>query len=83
MSKKLPIEGVSKLNHIYYNLSAAFLIGASLYKLLNWPGADFIFVLGGFSFSLAYIIKSFDFPYETADWSLAFPTLKKDTKDGS
>lgn len=73
---KLPmITGLSKLNHIYYNLSSAFLGVAGIFKVLNLVGADAILSLAGILFALAYVIKGIDTRHEEYDWALAYPEL--------
>lgn len=76
MSSKLPkITGYKKLLHIVASGGAAIVIVGALFKIMHWPGAAPMLIIGLLTEALIFLLYAFDIPHEEWDWSLAYPEL--------
>ncbi|HYG17034.1 MAG TPA: gliding motility protein GldL [Bacteroidia bacterium] len=76
-----------------YGLGAAIVIVGALFKIMHWPGADTMLIVGLGTEALIFTISAFEPPHHEPDWTLVYPELagmeptetksKKEEKQGS
>ena len=73
-----------------YGIGAAIVIIGALFKILHWPGADLMLMVGLLTEAAIFFISSFEPPHQEPDWTLVYPELagleskeKKPTNKGS
>ena len=76
MSSKLAkITGFKKTLHIVASGGAAVVIVGALFKIMHWPGAAPMLIIGLLTEAVIFLLYAFDIPHEEWDWSLAYPEL--------
>jgi gliding motility-associated protein GldL len=58
-----------------YGFGAAIVIVGAMFKILHWPGADIMLVLGLSTEAVIFLFSAFEKPAEEYDWSLVYPEL--------
>ncbi|PZR20674.1 MAG: gliding motility protein GldL [Flavobacterium psychrophilum] len=58
-----------------YGLGAAVVIVGALFKLMHWPGASAMLIIGLGAEAFIFAISAFDAPEKDLDWSLVYPEL--------
>ncbi len=58
-----------------YGFGASVVIMGALFKILHWPGANFMLIAGLGTESLIFFLSAFEPPHEMPDWSLVYPEL--------
>ncbi len=58
-----------------YGLGAAVVIIGALFKIMHWPGAGPMLVVGLITESIIFIFSAFEPLHEEDDWSLVYPQL--------
>ncbi len=58
-----------------YGWGAAVVIAGALFKIMHWPYADFMLILGMGTEVLVFFLSGFEDVYEEPDWSLVYPEL--------
>ncbi|MBU3662239.1 MAG: gliding motility protein GldL [Bacteroidetes bacterium] len=73
-----------------YGIGAAIVIIGALFKILHWPGADLMLMVGLLTEAAIFFISAFEPPHQEPDWTLVYPELagleskeKKLTNKGS
>lgn len=75
-----------KAMNFAYGMGAAVVIIGALFKLMHWPGASAMLIIGLGTEAFIFGLSAFDKPDEELDWSLVYPELangearKKETK---
>lgn len=75
-----------KAMNFAYGMGAAVVIVGALFKLMHWPGASAMLIIGLGTEAFIFGLSAFDKPDEELDWSLVYPELangeakKKDPK---
>ena len=70
-----------------YGMGAAVVIIGALFKLMHWPGASIMLIVGLSTEAFIFGLSAFEKPDEELDWSLVYPELaggearKKDKKE--
>lgn len=70
-----------------YGMGAAVVIIGALFKLMHWPGASMMLIIGLGTEAFIFGLSAFETPDEELDWSLVYPELaggearKKDKKE--
>jgi len=79
-SKKFK-NGMAKL----YGWGASVVILGAMFKLMHWPGAGGMLVVGLSIEAVIFFFSAFEKPHEEPDWSLVYPELgfMKDPEDKS
>lgn len=73
----LTASGKTKLNYAY-SLGAAVVIAGALFKIMHWPGADIMLIVGMSTEVLIFIISAFEPQFEHHDeyqWERVYPEL--------
>lgn len=76
-----------KVMNFAYGMGAAVVIVGALFKLMHWPGASFMLIVGLGTEALIFGLSAFDPVDKDLDWSLVYPELaggdakKKDKKE--
>lgn len=80
-----------------YGWGASLVILGALFKILHWPGANIMLMLGMCTESIIFFFSAFEPPHVEVDWSIVYPELsfmysgghkpekktdKKDKKEG-
>lgn len=75
-----------KVMNFAYGMGAAVVIIGALFKLMHWPGASLMLIVGLSTEALIFGLSAFDPVEKELDWSLVYPELaggdakKKDAK---
>lgn len=64
-----------------YSLGAAVVIVGALFKILHWPGASIMLMMGMFTEALLFSIGVLDDPHPDLHWNHVFPALTQDGPD--
>lgn len=58
-----------------YGIGAAIVITGAMFKILHWPGADIMLVVGLSTEAVIFLFSAFEKPAAEYDWSLVYPEL--------
>jgi gliding motility-associated protein GldL len=58
-----------------YGIGAAVVIIGALFKILHWPGADAMLMVGLLTEAAIFFISAFEPPHQEPDWTLVYPEL--------
>lgn len=58
-----------------YGWGASVVILGAMFKILHYPGADIMLVLGLTTEAVIFFFSAFEKPHEEYDWSLVYPEL--------
>jgi archaellum component FlaC len=79
-------KGFKKTMGMVYGFGGSIVIIGALFKILHWPGADFMLIVGLGTEAGIFAISAFEPIHKEYDWSLVYPELagmdpmeKKDT----
>ena len=64
-----------KVMNFAYGLGAAVVIVGALFKLMHWPGASPMLIIGLLTEAAIFGLSAFDAPEKEIDWSLVYPEL--------
>lgn len=64
-----------KTMNFAYGMGAAVVIVGALFKLMHWPGASLMLIVGLGTEALIFGLSAFDTPEEDLDWTLVYPEL--------
>ena len=64
-----------RVTGIIYSVGAAVVIIGALFKILHWPGASVVLMLGMFTEAFLFLIGTLDAPHPTYAWEQVFPQL--------
>jgi gliding motility-associated protein GldL len=69
----------SKLMNIIYGVAASIVIVGALFKILHWPGATEMLLVGMLTEAGVFIISAFDFPdlHSEYEWERVYPQLSE------
>lgn len=79
-----------KIMSMAYGLGASVVIVGALFKIMHWPGANEMLILGMGTEAVIFVISAFEPIHQEVDWTLVYPELagmepteKKDKKQGT
>src|SRR3989344_1680118 len=58
-----------------YGFGAAIVIIGAMFKIMHWPGAGPMLVVGLSTEAVIFFFSAFEPPHEEVDWSLVYPEL--------
>lgn len=58
-----------------YGMGAAVVIVGALFKLMHWPYASLMLIVGLLTEAFIFALSAFDAPEKDIDWSLVYPEL--------
>ncbi len=64
-----------RLMGMAYGFGASIVIVGALFKILHWPFADLMLMVGMFTEAIIFAISAFEPIHEEWDWSLVYPEL--------
>jgi len=64
-----------KAMNFAYGMGAAVVIIGALFKLMHWPGASLMLIVGLGTEALIFGLSAFDNPEDELDWTLVYPEL--------
>ncbi len=64
-----------KVMNFAYGMGAAVVIVGALFKLMHWPGASLMLIVGLLTEALIFGLSAFETPPKDLDWSLVYPEL--------
>lgn len=64
-----------RVTGIIYSVGAAVVIIGALFKILHWPGASVVLMVGMFTEAFLFMIGTLDAPHPTYAWEQVFPQL--------
>jgi gliding motility-associated protein GldL len=65
-----------------YGIGGGIVIIGALFKIMHWPGASLMLILGLGVEAAIFFISAFEPPHEDPDWSLVYPQLDGIEVDG-
>ena len=68
-------RGYKKFMALAYGLGAAVVILGALFKLMHWPGASAMLIIGLGAEAAIFALSAFEPIHEDLDWSLVYPEL--------
>lgn len=68
-------KGFKKFMAMAYGLGAAVVILGALFKLMHWPGASAMLIIGLGTEAAIFALSAFEPVHEELDWSLVYPEL--------
>lgn len=68
-------RGFKKFMAMAYGLGAAIVILGALFKLMHWPGASIMLIVGLGTEALIFALSAFEPVHEDLDWTLVYPEL--------
>lgn len=94
MANFLATKKGKRLMSMVYGIGASIVIVGALFKILHWPGANQMLMVGLLTEAAIFFISAFDKPHEEVDWTIVYPELggmeedshgksKKDKPQGS
>jgi len=66
---------------IIYSLGASVVIIGALFKILHWPGASIVLMIGMFTEAFLFILGIFEKPHAAYHWEHVFPQLVAEEAD--
>ncbi len=76
MSGKLAkVTGFKKFLYLAACIGSAVVIVGALFKIMHWPGASQMLIIGLLTEAAIFLLYAKDIPHEEWDWSLAYPNL--------
>ncbi|MCU4163896.1 gliding motility protein GldL [Carboxylicivirga caseinilyticus] len=82
----LESPGYKKIMAKVYGIGAAVVLAGALFKIMHYPGAELMLLLGMGTEIIIFTLSAFEPPHEMPDWSLVYPELvglePNDTKAG-
>ena len=60
---------------VAYGLGAAVVIAGAMFKILHWPGADWMLIIGMSTEVVVFALSALEPVKEEPDWSLVYPEL--------
>lgn len=67
-------SGKKIMNFVYGSAAAVVIVGA-LFKILHWPGADTMLIVGMLTEAFVFLISAFDAPADDYEWERVYPAL--------
>lgn len=64
-----------KIMSMAYGLGAAVVIVGALFKIMHWPGANEMLILGMGTEAIIFCISAFEPIHQEVDWTLVYPEL--------
>jgi len=64
-----------KIMSMAYGLGAAVVIVGALFKIMHWPGANEMLILGMGTEAVIFCISAFEPIHQEVDWTLVYPEL--------
>ncbi|MBR1807805.1 MAG: gliding motility protein GldL [Paludibacteraceae bacterium] len=61
--------------NMVYSLGASVVIVGALFKILHWPGASYVLMVGMFTESFLFMLGIFEKPHAVYNWENVFPQL--------
>lgn len=75
MSKLGKVKGFKRFLHLASCIGAAVVILGALFKIMHWPGASAMLIVGLGTEAFLFGLFASDIPHEEVDWTLAYPEL--------
>jgi len=75
MANFLATKKGKRVMGMIYGIGAAIVIIGALFKILHWPGANEMLMVGLLTEAVIFFISAFEKPHEEPDWSLVYPEL--------
>jgi len=75
-------KGKIVMNFIY-GMGAAIVIVGAMFKIMHWPGANQMLIVGLSVEAVIFAFSAFDPPHEDLDWTLVYPELAGLSADGA
>lgn len=82
MSKLGKVKGFKRFLHLASCIGAAIVILGALFKIMHWPGASIMLIVGLGTEAFLFCLFASDIPHEEVDWTLAYPELAGMGHDG-
>ena len=74
--------GYKKFMAMLYGWGASVVIIGALFKILHWPGANIMLMIGMGTEAIIFFFSAFERPHPEYDWDWVYPALEKN-EDGT
>ncbi len=68
--------GYKRIMGKVYGWGAAVVLAGALFKIMHYPGAGWMLLIGMGTEIVIFFLSAFEPPHETPDWSLVYPELR-------
>lgn len=68
-------KGYKSFMAYLYGWGAAVVIIGALFKIMHWPGANYMLIAGMGTETIIFFLSAFEPPHKEWDWSLVYPEL--------
>jgi gliding motility-associated protein GldL len=68
--------GYKKIMGKVYGWGASVVLAGALFKIMHYPGAEIMLLLGMGTEIIIFFLSAFEPPHEQPDWSLVYPELR-------
>ena len=75
-------KGYKRFMGMLYGIGASIVIIGALFKITHMPGANLMLGVGLITEAVIFFFSAFEPPYMEPDWSLVYPELAFDNKQG-
>lgn len=75
LTEKFQSAGMRKWLGRLYGWGAAVVILGALFKIMYWPGANYMLIAGLGLEALIFFVSAWEPPHEQPDWTLVYPEL--------
>jgi gliding motility-associated protein GldL len=75
LTEFLESPGYKKVMAKVYGIGAAVVLAGALFKIMHYPGAELMLLLGMGTEIVIFFLSAFEPPHEMPDWSLVYPEL--------
>jgi gliding motility-associated protein GldL len=83
MANFLATKKGKRVMGMVYGIGAAIVIVGALFKILHWPGANEMLMVGLLTEAAIFFVSAFEKPHEEPDWTLVYPELAGMHEDGA
>lgn len=83
MAKKksfLESKGFKTVMKYLYGIGAAVVIAGALFKIMHWPGAAAMLIIGMSTEVLIFVVSAFEPLHEDLDWTRVYPQLAEESE---
>ena len=70
-----PVKGFDKILYIVACVGSAVVIVGALFKIMHWPGAPIMLIVGLLTEAAIFLLYAFKIPHVEWDWSYVYPEL--------
>lgn len=74
------VKGFDKILYIVACVGSAVVIVGALFKIMHWPGAPIMLIVGLLTEAAIFMLYAFKIPHVEWDWSYVYPVLHQESR---